>query len=76
MHDFLRGNEVKYFPRSLFSFLFKVLWLKECGLEYFMWNCGTFWEALTRSSQGSEGGARMWCSRWKREYDVLKSEQR
>ena len=28
------GNEVKYFFRSVFSFLSKVLWLKNCGLVF------------------------------------------
>ena len=50
MHGFFVGNEVKYIFRSVFSFLSKVLWLKELWARViFKWDCGTFWEALQKT---------------------------
>ena len=46
------GKWSKVFFRSVFSFLSKVLWLKELWARvFFKWDCGTFWEALQKQPE-------------------------
>ena len=66
------GNEVKYIFRSAFSFLSKVLWLKELWARvYFSSGTVGLSGRHYRNNRSSEGEVRMWCSKWKWEYGLF-----